>query len=182
MCYPQLHYNILILNALLYLSPTMHTFTATIHIIGINPYVTVPEKVLQALFEKAGTDKGKIPIRGTVNDKPYTQTLVKYSGAWRLYINTTMLKDSPKRIGETITIAVGYDPADRTIQPHPLLVKALKENKAAKAVYDGLPASRRHEIVRYIAALKTAASIERNIAKAISFLLGNERFIGRDKP
>lgn len=158
----------------------MQKFKATIHIIGINPYVSVPGKVLEKLFKKAGKDKGKIPICGTVNGKPYTQTLVKYSGEWRLYINTTMLKDSPKHVGETIEITVDYDPADRTIKPHPTLVKALKENKDAKQVFDSLSPSLQNEIVRYISYLKTEESIDRNVLKAISFLLGKERFVGRE--
>ncbi|MCB0523292.1 MAG: YdeI/OmpD-associated family protein [Saprospiraceae bacterium] len=49
-------------------------------------------------------------------------------------------------------------------------------------IFDALPASRRKEIVRYIANLKTEESVERNVSRAIGFLLGKERFIGRDKP
>ncbi len=160
----------------------MHTFSATIDIIGINPFVFVPEDILLAIFRKAGKDKGHIPIKGKINGKPYTQTLVRYSGHWRLYINTTMLKDSPKHIGETVALTVDYDPADRSINAHPKLTNALTGNKPAKTVFDSLPPSRRHEIVRYIAALKTEESIDRNVDKAINFLLGKERFIGRDKP
>ncbi|MGZ3821562.1 MAG: hypothetical protein ACXVB6_13275, partial [Mucilaginibacter sp.] len=50
----------------------------------------------------SGKDKGHIPVCGSVNRKPYKQTLVKYKGEWRFYINSTMLKDSPRRIGEMI--------------------------------------------------------------------------------
>ena len=160
----------------------MHSFSATINIIGVNPFAYVPEDILLAIFEKAGKDKGHIPIKGKINGKPYTQTLVRYSGHWRLYINTTMLKDSPKHIGETVVLTVDYDPADRSIKAHPKLAKALADHKQAKAIFDGLPPSRQHEIVRYIAVLKTEESIERNVQKAINFLLGKERFIGRDKP
>lgn len=159
-----------------------HKFSAEIKIIGINPYVDVPEEILQALFKKAGRDKGPIPIHGSLNGKPYKQTLVKYAGAWRLYINTTMLENSPKRIGETIELTVAYDSSDRTIEPHPKLLQALEANPEAKEVFDHLSPSRRLEIVRYIASLKTEESIIRNISKAIGFLLGNERFVGRDKP
>src|SRR3954467_11032197 len=107
------------------------TFKANIEIIGINPFVFVPDKILAEIFKQAGKDKGKIPISGTVNGILYRQTLVKYSGHWRLYINTSMLKKSPERIGETITVTVAFDPSDRTIQPHPKLVKAFKEHKEA---------------------------------------------------
>lgn len=162
--------------------PTIFRFKATIAIIGVNPYVTIPEKILQGIFKAAGKDKGPIPICGTVNDKPYKQTLVKYSGAWRLYINTAMLKNSPQYVGSTIAITVSYDPASRAIQAPEGFVKALAANPAAQAVFDGLPASRKLEIVRYLAHLKTAQALEKNIQKAMEFLSGKGRFVGRDKP
>ncbi len=158
----------------------IHKFTADIKIIGINPYVTVPPGILEAVFKKAGKDKGPIPVHGKLNRQPYKQNLMKYLGEWRLYVNTTMLKNSPKRIGETVTITIAFDKADRSIAPHPALVKALRANKRAKAVFDSLRPSLQHEVVRYIAALKTQGSVDRNIIKAIDFLLGKGRFVGRD--
>jgi hypothetical protein len=160
----------------------MHKFRATIELIGINPFVFVPDRILKQIFIQAGKEAGYIPIRGTVNNKAYKQTLVKYKGAWRLYINTTMLKKSPERIGEKIELSVEFDPVNRTIKPHPKLAKALKENMAAKKVFDSLPPSRKKEIVRYIANLKTAESVDRNIKRAIDFLTGNSNFIGRENP
>ena len=160
----------------------MQKFKAAIEVIGVNPFVPVPDRVLKSIFKQAGKDKGHIPIRGTINDTPYRQTLIRFKGSWRLYINTTMLKRSPKRIGETIVIAVEFDPADRTIKPHQKLANALEDNPEAKAKFESLPPSRRNEIVRYISFLKTEESIDRNVTKAIKFLLGKERFVGRDKP
>ena len=160
----------------------MHTFRATIELIGINPFVFVPDKILKQIFIQSGKETGYIPIKGTINNKAYTQTLVKYKGAWRLYINTTMLAKSPERIGERVELTIEFDSSNRTIQPHPKLVKALKENAAAKKVFDSLPPSRKKEIVRYIANLKTPESIDRNIKRAIDFLTGNCNFIGREKP
>jgi hypothetical protein len=160
----------------------MYKFKAAINIIGINPFVFIPDKILTNIFKQAGREKGFIPVKGTVNDKPYTQTLVKYKGAWRLYINTTMLKNSPDKVGEEIRIGIEFNPSVITIKPHPKFVKALTKNKEAKKIFDTLPASRKKEIIRYIAALKTEESVDRNIKRAIDFLTGNGRFIGRDKP
>ena len=84
----------------------MHSFTAVLEIIGVNPYVRVPEKILFAILKTHGKDKGPVPVRGEVNGKPYTQTLVRFHGLWRLYINLKMLKNSPKRIGEVIEVAI----------------------------------------------------------------------------
>jgi len=160
----------------------MNKFSASIEIIGINPFVFVPDSILEDLFKEAGKNKGTIPIRGVINDKPYRQTLVKYSGAWRLYINTTMLKNSPKRIGEIIELTIEYDSSDRSISAHPKLTEALKGNKEALQVFENLRPSLQFEIVRYIAHLKTEESIDKNVSRAINFLLGKERFVGRDKP
>lgn len=160
----------------------MFTLKAEIQIIVGNPYVSVPEDVLKGLFAQAGKDKGHIPIKGTINGKEYKQTLVKYSGQWRLYINMEMLKNSPRRIGEVVHLTVVFDPADRTLAPHPKLARALEANPEAKAVFDGLSKSIRQEIIRYISFLKTESSIDRNVDRAISFLLGKGRFVGRNLP
>ncbi|WP_343632948.1 YdeI/OmpD-associated family protein [Fluviicola sp.] len=155
-------------------------FHAVIDIIGINPFVFVPGEILSDLFCEFGKDKGPVPVKGTINGKPYQQTLVRFAGEWRLYINTKMLAKSPERIGERVAISIEVDFSDRTIHPHPKLVQALKENSRANAVFESLAPSLQNEIVRYIANLKTEASIDRNVLKAIDFLLGKERFIGRD--
>jgi len=160
----------------------LHKFKAGIELIGINPFVFVPDEILLEVFLQSGKEKGHIPVCGSVNRMPYKQTLVKYKGEWRLYINTTMLKDSPRRIGEVISVTIRHDPAERTILPHPDLMRALKRNRGAKKVFDSLSPSLQKEIVRYIAALKTPESVSRNVERAIGFLTGNNTFIGRDKP
>lgn len=154
-------------------------FTTEIAIIGINPFVFVPENILNTLFRLAKRDKDPIPIKGKINTIPYKQTLVKYQGAWRLYINTSMLKDSPKRIGEMVTLTVTVDPSDRSIAPHTKLVDALTKNKKAKVIFDSLRPSLQNEIVRYISHLKTEQSVDKNVLKAIDFLLGKGSFVGR---
>lgn len=157
-----------------------YAFHAILEIIGINPFVQVPEAILNEIFIQAGKNKGHLPVAGTVNNLPYQQTLLKYSGLWRLYINTLMLKNSPKRIGETIKVSIEFDPSDRTIKPHPELTAALKNNLAAKSSFDKLSPSMQKEIVRYISSLKTEQSRTRNIERAVHFLLGKGTFIGKN--
>nr|WP_294859791.1 YdeI/OmpD-associated family protein [uncultured Fluviicola sp.] len=158
----------------------MTSFKARIEIIGINPFVFVPKPILEELFLEYGKDRGPIPIKGTINGTFYKQTLVRFSGEWRLYINTIMLPKSPTRIGEEVEITIAIDSSDRTIHPHPKLVSALKENPKANEIFVSLAPSLQNEIVRYIANLKTEASVDKNVIKAIGFLLGKERFIGRN--
>jgi len=159
----------------------MHKFKAKIEIIGINPFVFVPAKILKQIFKDFGKDKGHIPVCGTVNKAAYIQTLVKYRGEWRLYINTSMLKNSPQRIGEKIEVTVTLDTSDRTLKPNPKFMDVLNKNKQAKKIFQSLSSSRQKEIIRYISHLKTEESINKNIGKAIGFLNGKNKFAGRDK-
>ncbi|MBS1732188.1 MAG: YdeI/OmpD-associated family protein [Bacteroidetes bacterium] len=155
-------------------------FKAAIEIIGVNPFVFVPDKKLQLIFKESKRNKGPIPVYGTVNGIPFKQTLVRCLGHWRLYINTGMLKNSPKRNGEMIEIEIKFDPVSREIKQPALFENALLANKKAKEAFEKLTASRKNEIVRYLANLKKEETLNRNIQKVIAYLSGKEKFAGRD--
>ncbi len=153
-----------------------------IEIIGVNPYLPLPDHILEGILAQAGKTRGAIPVCGVLEGRKYTQTLVRFRGQWRFYINTAMLKKSPQRVGEEIMLTIQYDPEERTIAMHPRLEQALGEHPAARQVFEGLSASRKKEIVRYISNLKSELSVEKNVTRAINFLCGESRFVGRDKP
>ncbi len=157
-------------------------FRARIEIIGVNPFVYLPDDVLENLFISAGRDRGPIPVRMAIDGHEFPQTLVKYAGQWRLYLNQPMRTAAGKETGDEAKFEVWFDPAKREIEPHPKLLAALAANPASREVFERLPPSRRLEIVRYIGLLKSEESVERNVARAISFLTGGERFVGREKP
>lgn len=150
----------------------MESFTAEILIIGINPYVGVPEDVLHALFEQAGRSRGPIPVRGTLNGKRFLQTLVKYQGEWRLYLNTQMRQEAGIDVGDEATVAIEFDPEPRIVPIHPKLARALSKNTEAKAAFEKLAPSRQKEIQRYLNSMKTEESLVRNIEKVIQYLSG----------
>jgi hypothetical protein len=157
----------------------MKPFVVKIFIIGVNPYVLLPEPVLKEIVKQAKKDKGPIPVKGTLNGKKYIQTLVKYSGKWRLYLNTPMRDVTGLVVGDLAKVTVAYDPKPRVVPVHPHLAKALNENKKAKEIFEKLAPYRQKEIVRYIASLKTEESVMRNVKKAIQHLVRKERFVGR---
>lgn len=161
-------------------SPTVFEFEGRLEIIGVNPYLELPEDTLAGIFDDAGKSKGPIPVCGSLNGKPFTQTLVKYAGAWRFYINLIMLEKSTQRIGEWISGQIQFDPSPRIIEIPTLFKLAMDENQAAKDVFDSFSPSRQKEIVRYLANLKSEEALAQNVKRAINHLLGNERFVGRD--
>ena len=154
-------------------------FTAKLEIIGINPFVFLPEEILNEIFEKAGKNKSPIPVKGFVNNVEFRQNLMKYLGEWRLYINLTMLKNSPKRIGEILNISIEYDDVLRTNIIHRDLEKAINENSIALKNFENLIPSRKNELIRYINNLKTEAAIQKNIEKIMSHLKGETDFFGK---
>lgn len=150
----------------------MLKFSAEIYKIGINPVVDPPEDLLLAIFEQAGKARGPIPVKGMINGAPFVQTLVRYAGAWRLYINGPMLKDSGSRSGDVVLIEIEYDPRPRKVEMPPKLKAAFRSHANAKIAFDLLPPSRQKEILRYINSLRSDESIERNVARVISQLSG----------
>ena len=158
------------------------TFHARIDIIGINPHVLLPEAVLQFIFTKAKKNRGSIPVRVTIDGHPFPQTLVKYSGKWRLYLNQPMRTAAGKEVGDRVEVSIAYDPLDRTIKMHPKLKVALDADTKAKQILSTFSPSRQQEIIKYIARLKTEASVDKNVNQVIEFLHGRQRFLGREGP
>lgn len=131
----------------------------------------------------AGKTRSPIRVRGTINTKPYEQSMVKFKGEWRLYINNQMLPGSPLRVGEAVEVTISFNNrAPSPVQTPPALQQALHKDKEAMAVYKQLPPYLKKEIDRYLSNLKTTESLNRNVSRAINFLKGKERFMGRDKP
>ena len=159
----------------------MKSFSAKIKIIGINPYVFVPSPVLTHIFQKAGKNKGAIPVKLKIGGNNFIQHLVKYSGRWRLYLNGPMRKTAGKEVGEMIDVQIDFDATPRTTAVHPRLKKAFRENKEAKKAFDKLSPSRQKEILKYINFLKSAESVDKNVQRAITHLTGSKPFIGKEK-
>jgi hypothetical protein len=150
----------------------MSPFRAFIAVLGINPYVLVPPGHLKALFKAAGRDKGPIPLKGRLDGVPFKQTLVKYQGAWRLYLNTPMRRAARKAVGDRVTVHLEFDPKPRVEPMPPKFRRALIRHSAARTAFERLAPSRKKEILRYLNGLKTQASLERNIEIVMGHLRG----------
>jgi len=151
----------------------MPAFVATIRLLGINPYVAVPAAERRALFQAAGRDKGPIPVRGRIDQTPFVQTFVKYQGEWRLYLNTPVRRAAGKDVGDRVRVEVELDPVPRREPVPPALRRALAQHPAAGTAFKALTASRKKEICRYINALKTEPSRERNVQMVLQHLSGD---------
>ena len=145
----------------------MQNFTAKIYRLGINPVVDPPDEVLTEVFRAAGKDKGPIPVHGAIGGADFVQTLVRFQGAWRLYVNGEMLKASGLSVGAEAKIAIEFDPRPRAVPVPRSLAAALDGDKRLRIAFGNLTPSRQNEIFRYIGSLKTQQSIERNVEKIL---------------
>ncbi|MEO8043226.1 MAG: YdeI/OmpD-associated family protein [Acidobacteriota bacterium] len=152
----------------------MPRFFSTIYKIGINPVVDPPDRAMKSIFSHAGRAKGPIPVRGKLNGAEFVQTLVKYGGSWRLYINGPMLKASGLHVGDRAMIEIEFDPTLRTIPMPGELAAALRKDRQAREAFNGLPPSRQKEIMRYIGSLKTQVAISDNVGRIIAHLRGEK--------
>ncbi len=164
----------------------MNSFTSEIFIYGINPYMVVPDDIVEDLLRQAGKMAGPVPVRGKLDGHEFIQTLVKYRGQWMVHLNEPMRRAAGKDVGDTATMEVEYDPRPRTLPMHPALAKELKALGAEEAFYKQ-PPSRQQEILRYLSNLKSDAALQRN-AHTVARRLAGEKVGGlwgaimRDKP
>lgn len=152
----------------------MFSFSTEIFIIGVNPYVYLPQEILNSLFKEFGKDRGPIPVKGKINGKDFIQTLVKYQGAWRLYINGIMLKATGLKVGNRAEFEIAIDSASREVPMHPKFRMALEKNKKAKETFAKYPPSRQKEINRYLNTIKTKTTLFKNIDRIIRHLEGEK--------
>jgi hypothetical protein len=150
----------------------MKSFSATVRIFGVNPYVPVPSKILSVLLKKAGKLASPLPVKGKLNGHRFTQTIVKYRGKQRLYLNTPMRKAAGIDVGDRANVEVDFDSRPRIVPMHPKFKRALAKNKKALTTFQRLPPHRKKEILRYINFLKTAKSVDRVVSRMLKQLVG----------
>ena len=148
----------------------MLRFSATIEKLGINPVVDPPDDILAVIHEQAGKSKGPIPVRGTLNRSDFVQTLVKYKGKWRLYVNGKMLKASGLSVGDTGDFEIEFDPAERKVPVPPKFRVALDIDPRVAQAFDKLTPGRQKEILRYLNSMKSEEALERNIERVLDQL------------
>jgi hypothetical protein len=150
----------------------MQRFSAKVGKIDINPYVEVPDDILQKLQQDAKKERGPLPVKGTLQGKPFSTTVVKFRGMWRLYLNTPMRQAANVDVGDQVTISVQFDKTPPKVPMSRKFALALSKNQTAKDAFQKLAPSRQKEILRYLNSLKQAETLERNIEKVIQFLQG----------
>jgi hypothetical protein len=104
-------------------------------------------------------------------------------GSFYLYLHETIRNASGSRVGDRVTVELSFGRDYRSGPVHPLprwLRTALAANPKAKSSWNTLTPSRKKEILRYFASLKSPVAKVRNLRRVIEALSGKEvRFMAR---
>ena len=152
---------------------------------GINPYVSI--SAAQAARLRKGWRK-PMPVRVQINGKPEVPWRVNMmprgDGGFWLYLAGVVRKASGSQVGDVVGVRVQFDAQYRAGPSHPMPLRfgrRLQRNRRARAGWERLSPSRRKEILRYFAALKSPAAQMRNARRAIQVLAGERgRFMARE--
>lgn len=159
-------------------------FRGVIQIRGINPYVHVDVKLAGRI--KANWRK-PLPVAIRINGQPEAPWRVNMmpagDGSFYLYLHESVRKASQTKVGDRVTVEIAFDATYRGGPANPVprwFSAALKENRAASQAWNALIPSRKKEVLRYLAALKSPEARARNLERAIAALSGEEvRFMAR---
>jgi Bacteriocin-protection, YdeI or OmpD-Associated/Domain of unknown function (DUF1905) len=164
-------------------SPTS-TFTATIKIRGINPYVLVSARRANAV--KSGWRK-PLPVLVRINGKPDKAWRINMmpvgDGSFYLYLHGNVRKASRTALGDRVRVEIAFDASYRGGPQNRLpswFKQALLANPQAMQSWKALVPSRKKEILRYFSALKSPDARARNLSKVVRMLSGETgRFMAR---
>ena len=159
-------------------------FRAVMKIDGVNPYVLISAErasKLQPNWRKP------MPVLVQINGQPQEPWRINMmpigDGSFRLYLHEKVRKASSTGVGDRVEVEVRFDGKYKGGPAHPMPVwfrAALGKNSVARKNWEALIPSRKKEILRYFASLKSAEARERNLARAIRVLSGKgERFMAR---
>jgi hypothetical protein len=159
-------------------------FTAIIKIRGVNPFVLVSARRAKAF--KSGWRK-PLPVLVRLNGKPakawHINLMPVGNGSFYLYFHGEIRKSSRAAVGDRVEVEIEFDAAYRSGPQHPLprwFHRALVANPLAQKNWKALVPSRKKEILRYFARLKSPEARARNLARAIHVLSGEPgRFMAR---
>jgi hypothetical protein len=157
---------------------------ATIALRGINPYVLVSAPRARRLKPNW---RRPLPVTLRIAKLPqqqwHTNLMPAGDGSFYLYLHEHVRRAAAAGIGDRITVELQFNTAYRGGPAHPVpksFQRALRAAPEALQNWRHLSPSRKKEILRYFASLKSEAAQARNLDRALRVLSGQRgRFMAR---
>jgi hypothetical protein len=127
--------------------------------------IEVPPEVVASL----GRTK-RPPVRVTIKGYTYRSTVAVLGGRFMVGVSNEVRANAGVAAGDRVEIEMELDMAPREVAVPAELAQELARDVAANRAFEALSYSRKRLITDPIANAKTAATRERNLAKAMSLL------------
>jgi len=131
---------------------------------GGGAWVEVPGEVVAALG-----GGGRIPVQATFDGVAYRGSIASMGGCMALGILKSIRSELGKGAGDSVTVMLERDTAERTVDVPEDLAQALA-GAGLREAFDGLSYSHRREHVNAINDAKKPETRARRIAKALEML------------
>ncbi len=117
-------------------------------------------------------------MRGTINGFPFRTSLMPMGGCHGMAVNKTMRDGAGVEAGDTVSIVMERDEAERVVEVPPLLKKELAKSKTAQANWKKLSYTHQKEIALSIREAKQEETRVRRLAKAMNILKTGKKWTG----
>ena len=161
----------------------MLQFWGVIKIRGVNPYIHVQAKIARRLKKDW---RKPLPVLVRVNAQPKRPWRINMmpagDGSFYLYLRNDIRKASGTTVGDRVAVGLSFDGSYRggPTRLLPWFRSELRKNAIARKAWEALIPSRKKEILRYFAALKSPEAKARNLSRVMEALSGDEvRFMAR---
>ena len=126
----------------------------------------IPFDVLQAFGSKA-----MVPVRGTLNDFPFRNSLKPNGdGTHYMHVNKALLAGAGVQVGAMVTVVMDLDKTPRTVTVPDDLRSALAKAPSLENIFDQLAYSHRKEFVDWIEQARRPETRTTRVAKTLELL------------
>jgi hypothetical protein len=139
--------------------------------VGAWTYLTVPFKADEVFASRA-----RIPVIGTINNVPYTGSLLPHGdGHHYLVVNKTLQKSCGASIGDQVTVTMLLDEAIRAVEVPEDLKTALSLDRNIEKIFNEFSYSHQKEYVEWITNAKKTETRKARIEKALQMIAEKKR-------
>jgi hypothetical protein len=122
--------------------------------------------------------RARVPVKGTINGYPFRSSLMPMCGQHRMVVNREIREGTGCKAGDTVSVVMERDQAQRTVQVPALLKKALAKRKPANQRWGRLSFTQQKEMARFIVEAKQEETQIRRLAKVMDILKTGEKWMG----
>ena len=122
--------------------------------------------------------RARVPVRGTINRFPFRSSLMPMGGRHRMVVNKTIRDGAGVKPGDTVSVVMERDEAERSVEVPLLLKKELARSKTTAANWQKLSYTHQKEIALRLVNAKQEETRIRRLAKVMDILRNGEKWTG----